>query len=91
METSRCVVVYKSLKSRQVNFQPLRLFSGIKRIVFSLLRLKFGQRAGKQELEMQVFIQEQSKVPSRPLIFLSTSPAASPIHWFVKDPFSTLK
>lgn len=69
METSRCVVVYKSLKSRQVNFQPLKLFSGIKRIVFSLLRLKFGQRAGKQELEMQVFIQEQSKVPSQPEYF----------------------
>lgn len=81
METSRCITAYKSLKSRRVNFQPLRLFSGIKRIVFSLLRLRFGQRVGKQALKMQGLHSgaQQSALLAR--VFLSTCTAVRPVQF----------
>lgn len=81
METSHCIIVYKSLKSRQVNFQVIfrhqkDCFQSAQARVWTESGQTGSQKAGLHSGA------EQRTLLAR--IFLSTSPAVRAIYWFVK-------
>lgn len=79
METTHYIIAYKSLKSRQVNFQPLRLFPGIKRIVFQPAQAQIWTDSG------------QAGTQNADLHSGAKRPLGQDISFHTQDPFSSQK